>query len=141
MLVGLDKEISEILEMTNHELKLFQKKIDTPDEKITEQFVGDIISNLQRREHALKHRLYQALTQNKEYHIPEDWTARILKQIEVMLADTTTKAKVEMLASHQAAFWGVLQDIKEVLIKPTEVALRVLKVDAMDDRDDRGAGG
>lgn len=133
MQVGLDKEISEILEMTNHELKLFQKKVNTPDEKITEQFVGDIISNLQRREHALKHRLYQALTQNKEYHIPEDWTARILKQIEVMLADTTTKAKVEMLASHQAAFWGVLQDIKEVLIKPTEVALRVMKVDAMDE--------
>jgi hypothetical protein len=141
MLVGLDKEISEILEMTNHELKLFQKKIDTPDEKITEQFVGDIISNLQRREHALKHRLYQALTQNKEYHIPEDWTARILKRIEVMLADTTTKAKVEMLASHQAAFWGVLLDIKEMLNKPTEVALRIMKVEAMDDRDDRGAGG
>lgn len=122
---GHDKEIAEILECIDSELWEFRKKVENPSEKTTDQFVGDIVGNLERRERFLKTHLRKILTQNEQYHMPEEWIVRVLKQIEYLVSDGTTKAKVDMVAGQQAAFWNVLKDIQEVLTKPEQIDLKM----------------
>lgn len=131
-------EIVHVLDSIHNELVQVRKKVTDPEEKTTDQFVGDVISNLTRREHLLKNRLEKALTQNEAYSIPTDWIERVLHQIEFLQNDKATKAKVELVAGHQAAFWGVIQNIQEVLVKPDKVRLKVTKAESNEDHMKQG---
>jgi SPX domain protein involved in polyphosphate accumulation len=128
----ITKEIIEVLDSIEDELRLFSKKVEDSEEKTTDQFVGDTVSNLERRERFLKNRLQKVLTQNDQYHIPGDRLARVLQQITHLRNDSTTKAKMDMLMGQQTAFWNVLRNIQDALENPTKIETKAGKVEGLE---------
>jgi len=111
-----ETEIKQILWSTNVELDSFLKRVGRSSVRLTDQDLGDVVSVLERRCRALGARLRKVLTQNDNYRMPRSLKKQILKDI-LDLQERTVKAKVEMAAGQQAAFWSVLKKLEQTLNK------------------------
>ncbi len=121
--MGTDNElqIAQILWSTNVELATFCKRIQDSEEKLTDQDIGSLVSNLERRHHALDMRLKEILKNNSDYAMPEELTGKIVEDVQFLQQDRSTKIKVELVAGHQAGFWGILKKL-ELTINPKDTA-------------------